>query len=235
MRFNRHDSTMSTTPVHPPRRALVGLLLAVGLAITRIPQPKPGAPALPSAEEPPFERPPGTRKISPIEPPRLSDDVGHPPFGVAETTRRPRTLFGSSGRAQAWQGAIELGAERPVAGFGFGTEDHVFIDRYADFNSNVPENSYIGLFLQVGVGGLAAFAAFFGVVLAQGTLALSRLAGAERRLAAACAGAIVGGLVLAVFQSYLYSVGNNATAAFWICVFLLGGLAPLRSRVAERA
>jgi MFS family permease len=99
----------------------------------------------------------------------------------------------------------------------------------------VPENSYIGLFLQVGAAGLAAFAVFLGVVLAQGTLALSRLADRERRLGAACAGAIVGGLVLAIFQSYLYSVGNNATAAFWICVFLLGGLAPLRSRVAERA
>ena len=29
------------------------------------------------------------------------------------------------------------------------------------------------------------------------------------------------GLLLAGFQSYLYAVGNNATAAVWICAFLL--------------
>lgn len=204
--------------------AVVVALLVVAVVITRIPQPEPGAPSLPSAQEPPSVRPQGTRPISPLEPPRLSDDVGRPPFGVGETTRRPRTLFGSSGRAQAWEGALELGAERPVAGFGFGTEDRVFFDRYSDFNSNVPENSYIGLFLQLGAVGLAAFVAFLGAVLARGAGALRGLEAAERSLLAACLGAVVAGLLLAVFQSYLYAVGNNATAAVWICVFLLAAL-----------
>ena len=215
--------------------AVVVALLVVAVAMTRIPQPDPAAPALPSAQETPLERPPGNRPISPLEPPRLSDDVGRPPFGVGETTRRPRTLFGSSGRAQAWEGAIDLGAQRPVAGYGFGTEDHVFFDRYAAFNSNTPENSYIGLFLQVGAVGLAAFLAFLGTVLIRGVAATPRLADAERGLAAACAAAVVAGLLLAVFQSYLYAVGNNAAGAVWICVFLLAGLTPLRKHATEPA
>jgi hypothetical protein len=214
---------------------IVLALLVVAVLITRIPQPEPGAPALPSAQEEPLERPAGTRPISPLEPPRLSDDVGHPPFGVAETTRKPRTLFGSSGRAQAWNGALKLGAERPVAGYGFGTEDRVFVDRYADFNSNTPENSYIGLFLQLGAVGLAAFVAFLAGIVVRGALGLSRLGDAERRLAAACAGAVVAGLLLAVFQSYVYAVGNNATASLWICVFLLVGLTPVARRLRKPA
>ena len=213
--------------------AIVLALLVVAVVITRIPQPQPGAPALPSAQEEPVERPPGKRPISPLDPPRLSDDVGHPKFGVAETTRRPRTLFGSSGRAQAWEGAVELGAERPVAGYGFGTEDRVFVDRYAEFNSNVPENSYIGIFLQLGAVGLAAFVAFLAAIVVRGAAGLTRLAGAERRLSAACAGAVVGGLLLAVFQSYVYAVGNNATGSLWISAFLLAGLTPARRRPVE--
>jgi O-antigen ligase len=102
-----------------------------------------------------------------------------------------------------------------VAGYGFGTEDRVFVDRYVFFNSNVPENSYIGLFLQLGLVGLALLGAFtlFAIVRAL------RTAGGPN--AAACAAVVAAGLVLALFQSYLYAAGNNATAAFWISGFLL--------------
>jgi MFS family permease len=34
-------------------------------------------------------------------------------------------------------------------------------------------------------------------------------------------GALAAGVVLALFQSYVYAAGNNATAAFWICGFLV--------------
>lgn len=222
-------------PVRARRRALavtavVALLVAAAL-ITRIPQPSPSAPALPSATHQPPTVFHGPRKAVPLAPPpRLQDDVGHPPYGIAETTKKPRTLFGSSGRAQAWDGALHLGAQRPVAGFGFGTEDRVFVDRYADFNSNVPENSYIGLFLQLGLVGVIAFVCFVLGLLAVAARRLPSLAPAERRLTAACAAAVVAGLVLAGFQSYLYAVGNNATAAFWLCAFSVAALTPLAAR-----
>ena len=211
----------------------VATLFVVAVAVTRIPDPNPTAAPLPSASEPPPTQFHGPRATVPEAAPRLQDDIGRPPYGVGETARKPRTLFGSSGRAQAWDGALHLGLQRPLAGFGFGTEDRVFVDRYADFNSNVPENSYLGLFLQLGFAGLVAFVAFAGTALAAGAARLRSARGAERHLTAALAGALAAGLLLAGFQSYLYAVGNNATAAVWLAAFLLA--APLRLPRARRA
>jgi hypothetical protein len=215
--------------------ASVVALLIVAALMTRIPQPSASAPPLPSAQPKPPVLFQGPRKAVAEPAPRLQDDVGRPPYGVGETTKKPRTLFGSSGRAQAWDGALHLGAQRPIAGFGFGTEDHVFFDRYADFNSNVPENSYIGLFLQLGIVGVVAFVGFLLALLVRGTVVVRAREQPGRRLIAACAAGLVAGLVLAAFQSYLYAVGNNATAAVWLCAFLLGALAPWPLRSARLA
>jgi O-antigen ligase len=153
---------------------------------------------------------------------------------VADTTSRPRTIFGTSGRAEAWQGALEQAAKRPLVGFGFGTESRVFVERYVGFESNLPENSYIGLFLQLGIVGLAVFLALPALLVVRAVRAPARLDPARLRLAAACAGGLGAGLVLALFQSYIYSAGNNASAAVWICGFLLAAATiadgPLRHR-----
>ena len=45
----------------------------------------------------------------------------------------------SSGRTQAWRGAIGQAEQRPVVGYGFGTESRVFIDRWSGFVGSVPE------------------------------------------------------------------------------------------------
>ena len=47
-------------------------------------------------------------------------------------------------------------AERPIAGYGFGTEDTVFVDRFYSFDGGFVENTYLGLFLQLGAAGLGA-------------------------------------------------------------------------------
>ena len=85
---------------------------------------------------------------------RLEDELGHPPLGGY---RPPvaRTLFGSSGRAQAWVGGVRQAARRPLLGYGFGTEDKVFVDRFYAFEGNFVENSYVGTFLQLGAAGVA--------------------------------------------------------------------------------
>jgi hypothetical protein len=205
----------------------VAALCALALGITRIPDPLP-----PGSANPPEASigatAAGTAKIVPrpgyVEAGRyvrLQDEIGAPPRGVGDTERRLRTLFGSSGRIEAWDGALGQVAERPLLGHGFGTEDRVFVDRYVHFNSGTPENSYVGLLLQLGAVGLAAFLALAALLLAPAIRASARLSGRELHLAAACAGGLVAGLVLGLFQSYLYAVGNNATAAVWICGFLL--------------
>jgi O-antigen ligase len=202
--------------------ALVGALLATSAVLMRIPQPGgPGTPSLVVAADP---NPPAVG----AKPPyvwvdtvlRLQDDVGHPPPGVGSTSAPGRTLTGSSGRSEAWRGALSQAVERPLLGYGFGTESDVFVDRYVGFNSGVPENSYIGLLLQLGVVGLFAFLAI-AVALLVTPLHAARLDRRRMVAAGASAGALVAGLVLGVFQSFLYAPGNNATAALWISAFLL--------------
>ena len=61
----------------------------------------------------------------------------------------------------------------------------------------------------------------------------SQLDPEQREPAAACAGAVVAGIVLAVPQSYLTSVGSPPTAAFWVAFFLLGALAIRTRSVAQ--
>ncbi len=142
-----------------------------------------------------------------------------------------RTLFTSSGRRAAWAGAIHQVEDRPVAGYGFGTEALVFVDRYAAFDSNLVENSYIGAALQLGIAGLVLLLA---VVLG----ALGPFARAPSRgIQAACAGVAAAALVVAITQSYLFSVGNIGTATAWISLFLVARQpAPVTSseRIASR-
>jgi O-antigen ligase len=145
----------------------------------------------------------------------LSDEIGASNGGSIH-----RSLFGTSGRLGAWRGALGQAAHRPLAGYGFGTEDRVFVDRYYGFDSSLPENSYIGTLLQLGVVGALAFAALLAAVAAAGAQALRRAA-PGRLEAAACASVAAAGLVLALTQSYLTSVGNVATVTFWVAALLL--------------
>jgi hypothetical protein len=152
--------------------------------------------------------------------PRLSDELGSPLLSAAP---EGRTLFGTSGRAQAWVGAIHIGLERPVAGFGFGTEDLVFVDRWYFFEGNRPENSYIGIFLMLGLAGLMLLISVGIALILAARRALPSTD--DRAAVAACFGVVAAGAILAIVQSYIYDVGNIGTLAFWTTAFVLAGLA----------
>jgi len=153
----------------------------------------------------------------------LESEFGFP--GENAEPGKKRTLFFTSGRVQAWETAVEQGLGRPIAGYGFGLEDEAFVDRSYLFVSQAVENSYLGVFLQLGVVGLALIVAALALPLAAWARVRSELDAESSDVAAACAGAVVAGIVLAVPQSYLTSVGSPPTAAFWIAVFLLAALA----------
>jgi len=152
----------------------------------------------------------------------LDSDIG---TILVESKPRSRTLFGLTGRGEAWRGAIDLANQRPVAGYGFGTEALVFVDRWADFVGGLPENSYIGIYLQLGASGLISLGGLLVV------LVVAALRRRHRWEVAGPAGALAAGLVLALVQSYLYSVGNVATLAVWTAAFV-GAVQPLRNGVA---
>ena len=137
---------------------------------------------------------------------RLEDELGY------RSGYRPpasHSLIGGSGRREAWRGALRQGDARPVAGYGF-------VDRYADFQGGVPENSYLGAYLQLGAVGVLALLALLAGLAFTGVRLLAR----DRRLAAASLGVLGAGAVLALVQSYLYVAGNTATLALWACAFL---------------
>jgi O-antigen ligase len=188
--------------------AVAVLVLALDAGLTQI--PKALEPVQTTQSRPAPTAP--QRNLELVRP--LADEVG-----AANGVSIHRALLGTSGRLGAWRGALGQAAHRPLAGYGFGTEDRVFVDRYYGFDSSLPENSYIGTLLQLGVVGALAFAALLAAVAAAGVRALRGTA-PGRLEAAACASVVAAGLVLALTQSYLTSVGNVATVTFWVAALL---------------
>ena len=192
--------------------AAVAAVFVVNVVITQIPNalppPKPGAGAQ------------TTRVIRNAELTNpLSDELG------GGSTPIHRTLFGTSGRAQAWDAALHQAAERPTAGFGFATESEAFVDRYYGFDSSVPENSYIGVLLQLGIAGLVVFLALVLALVVSAFRGLQAPPGPARDAIRACASVLAAAAVLGLTQSYLTTVGNLASPLVWIPALLLPALA----------
>jgi O-antigen ligase len=206
--------------------AVVGALAVASVLALRLPEPDPDVAALPGTALPAPVIKPADGYLDADVVWRLKEDVGRPPWGqTPENTER--SLLGGSGRRQAWGGAIGLGADRPALGYAFGLEAHVFVDRYLEHGSDLPENSYVGLFLQLGALGVVLFVALTVALLAAGWRAVRRSGPGLRPLAAAATGVFVAGLALALTQSYIYAAGSNATLAVWLCAFLLPAAARL--------
>jgi hypothetical protein len=188
------------------------LAMAVVAAVSRIPQPHPPASTPPVTTTTPVAAVPDDTPLAP-----LTDEVGR---------HQNRSIFGSSGRSEAWRGAIGQGNARPLLGYGFGTEERVFDDRYRSYQGDRVENSFIGMYLQLGAVGLAALIALLAAVATAGLRA--------RRSAtnAALLGVVAGGIVLMCGQSFAYSAGNVATLPFWLCACLVA--APAARAVATR-
>jgi hypothetical protein len=152
----------------------------------------------------------------------LDEDIGSPLPGARGSAEE-------GGRLAAWEGALEQAGDRPAGGYGFGTEDRVFVDRYAAFSGSTVHDTYLGLLLQLGAVGLASFLVLMLLWSARAGRAYFRLAERDRLALVACGGMVVAGLATAVVQSSLTSVGNIASLSFWIGAFLLAALGDPRS------
>lgn len=147
---------------------------------------------------------------------------------VALLVPRPRSLLSGSGRLEAWGQSLGLIGARPLAGHGFGTEATVFGPKACDlpvFKGGRVENSYLGASLELGLVGLALLLGTIATFVRAGRRALRLRVGREHDLVAALIGAVAGGLLIAVVQSYLYSAGNLAALPFWTSCFFLLALA----------
>jgi hypothetical protein len=160
--------------------------------------------------------------------PGRADEIGQPLL-----SRQGTSTIGS-GRVAAWIGTLKDSVlQRPLLGYGFGTEERVFVDRWYDFQGGTPENSTIGLLLQVGIVGLLLVVALASFV-AIGALRGLRSATNEQRSAGRVGlGVLAAALVLTFFQAYVYSVGNVATLTVWVVLFLTAA-ATLGARADDR-
>ncbi len=158
----------------------------------------------------------------------LDAEIGNP-WWTHRSGGVHRTLLGTSVRTRAWRGAIDRGLEQPVTGYGFGAEQGAFINRYYAFSSENPENGYIGLFLQIGVAGLAAFFALVACCLGPAVASTLRHRRDGGLFAAGAIGAAAAGLLMGVSQSYFHGSGNIGFLAFWCSLLLAASVSvPLR-------
>lgn len=232
--------TAPTVSLRLRHAGVAGALFVLAVGLGQLPQPSApptvvavepgtnGGETTPTATEPVLHPSPGRttpEQVPPSERPigGLADETGRP----TTTTNSQRTLFASSGRVLAWRAAIDQGNNRPLLGYGFGTEDVVFVDRIYTFQSSRPENSFVGVYLQLGLAGVALLAAIVLVAVRGGTRAMRSLATRPDplRLALAVTGVAFAGALMALVQSYVYSAGNIASLTVWTSLFLLAGAA----------
>lgn len=209
-----------------PRRSAAALLAAIAIVtvggIGLREAVNPPIPPFVSAVAPapaPNPVPGGPSTTPPIdtkELPRATDEIGNP------LLTKKNTSTAGSGRISAWEGALRTAGERPALGYGFGTEQKVFIDRWYYFNGGSAENSFLGILLQLGLVGIALISVFGIALLYRASRLVATVREAGESAIAAGLGVLVSAVGVMVIQSYLYSVGNVATATVWISIFLLG-------------
>ncbi|MGH3105179.1 MAG: O-antigen ligase family protein [Gaiellaceae bacterium] len=202
---------------------IAGALVA-GLLLMQVPPRAERDPVVVPVESQRPLAPTGAERVLPLD-----GEIGSPAAGVKAPHRG---LFSSGGRLHAWRGAIGQVAERPLLGYGFGTEERVFVDRYYLFLAGRVENSYIGTALQLGVVGLVLVVLVVVLFVVPAARELPALPSEARGVAGACLGVVAAGAVLAATQSYLTAAGGVAAPSFWLCAFMLGAVAgaPRRRR-----
>jgi O-antigen ligase len=190
----------------------IALALAVGFVQTREQAPAAPARAAPSA---PARYP---------NPGLLSQELGS-----RSNSSAIRSLFRTSGRTGAWRGAVEKADRRPALGYGLGTEDRVFENRYYGYQGDLVGSSWVGLYLQLGAFGVATLAAVWVVLVAAAWRAR------RNPVALACAAVALAAFPITFVESWIYAAGNLACLPFWLAALLLGTLAHTRPQAPPEA
>ena len=129
-----------------------------------------------------------------------------------------------SRRTEKWIKGVQYLVEKPLLGFGFGTENQLFAFHGIDiedymYTGAYIHQSYLGLALQLGLVGAALFFIPLGLLVVReiGRISSSR----HDMLRSALLAVVLVALTSAFMTSWLYSMGNEAALPFWICVMLL--------------
>ena len=132
------------------------------------------------------------------------------------------TLSVGGGRWEGWREVLRLIKLRPWLGYGFGTEDRLFyaFDIFFLYHAGAyAHNSYLGLASQLGLVGVFLLFAPLTFFLIRNSRQIAHTPSRELGLLqSTLTGSIIAGLVHAIFESWIYSVGNAFAFLFWIIV-----------------
>lgn len=133
-----------------------------------------------------------------------------------------------SGRFQPWLTMVNIIGQRPLLGYGFGTEE-LILNRNAvlpyELSGLHIHDSFLGLAQQTGLIGMTAF--FVPLFILAGRELRFNGIDAGPSLRVALIGSMLVGLVECISESWIYSTGNPGTLPFWLVLMLL-----LRRRLA---
>ena len=139
------------------------------------------------------------------------------------TYYRSGSIFSIGGRIEIWPMALNLIAEKPIFGYGFGVEEKILhlknIILRNQLGGAAVHNSYLGIILQLGIVGFAIFFIPLFILLLKELF--SKQDTPVLLLRHALRATLIAGLMCSIFESWIYSVGNAQVFPFWIMVMLL--------------
>ena len=161
-----------------------------------------------------------------IFPQGTEDSLNNVDMEVSNYQENPRIehITSLSSRTEKWRIGLAYFLERPLQGFGFGTEDQLFDYHGVDELSYIRtgsyiHNSYLGLVLQVGLVGALLFYVPIGIFLLK-EIQVS-FSGQHDPLRTSLLAVVLTCMVAAIASSDLYAMGNVKTFPFWISIMLL--------------
>ena len=154
------------------------------------------------------------------------DSLNNVDMEVSYYQENPRIehITSLSNRTEKWRMGLVYFLERPLQGFGFGTEDQLFAYHGVDETSYIRtgayvHSSYLGLVLQVGLVGALLFYVPLGILLFK---EIHVSFGAQHDpLRTSLLAVALTCMVAAIASSDLYAMGNVKAFPFWISIMLL--------------
>ncbi|GEM_PF-6473864 len=137
---------------------------------------------------------------------------------------RTDNLMFLGGRIEAWQAALELIRQHPWRGYGFGLEDFLFEKFHYVFEihaGGMVHNSFLGFALQIGWIAPIVFYSALLIFLTTSFRKLLKLDSQFQSLMNALYASIVSGVLISLFESWIYSAGGILSFPFFIFIMFL--------------
>jgi len=147
-------------------------------------------------------------------------------FGGLSDYLRLSTITQAGGRADVWPAVIDKIEERPLLGYGYGSEPEVFeaLGPIATFVGSYSGNVFLDAGLELGMVGLGALLIAIAIPLWRVLAGRHPASDTTRVLRTTCIAIVVGGLANAQAESFMLVPGGSGAIAFWVSLGICGAL-----------